>query len=185
LEARGKDARALGRARIGAVGPATAEALAERRLRADLVAAPDKARGDGLVDTLAPHGIRGKRFLLPRAEKGRETVPDAIRAAGGACDVVDAYRNVMPPEAAASDALARVRRGEADVLVFFSPSAVKRLVEVCGGSAPLSAAVVAAVGPVTAAACRRAGLDVHVESEEASAGALVDALAAHLAKERI
>ncbi len=51
LEALGRDLRALGHLRIAAIGPATAEALSEFHLRADLV--PDAYRSESLAAALA------------------------------------------------------------------------------------------------------------------------------------
>ena len=44
-----------------------------------------------LVAILPP---KGRRFLLPRSDIGRDVVPDGLRAAGAEVDAVEAYRNV-------------------------------------------------------------------------------------------
>ncbi len=49
----GLDVRALGRAKIAAIGPATAEALKDYGLVADVV--PDTFQAEGLLEVLAPH----------------------------------------------------------------------------------------------------------------------------------
>src|SRR6185437_10972765 len=67
LESRGRDLRALGHLKLAAIGPATAEALARYRLRADLV--PDAFRSEALAEALAG-AAAGQRILLARADRG-------------------------------------------------------------------------------------------------------------------
>ena len=52
IEARGRDLRALGHLKLAAIGPATAEALAAFRLRADVV--PSSYRSEALAEALVP-----------------------------------------------------------------------------------------------------------------------------------
>ncbi len=68
LAATGRDLRAVGHLKLAAIGPATAEALAGYRLRADLV--PPEFRSESLAEALAAE-VRGRRVLLARADRGR------------------------------------------------------------------------------------------------------------------
>ena len=63
----GKDLRALGSARIAAIGPATAEELSRYHLRADLV--PREFRAEELAAALAPQ-VASRRVLWVRASRG-------------------------------------------------------------------------------------------------------------------
>jgi uroporphyrinogen III methyltransferase/synthase len=66
----GLDARALGSAKVAAVGPATRAALAEHGIRADVM--PEEHRGEGLAEAILARGPRaGARVLLPRAAVAR------------------------------------------------------------------------------------------------------------------
>ncbi len=89
-----------------------------------------------------------------------------------------AYRTVAAP--APPDEVAALVAG-ADAVTFTSPStATSYLAMGTGQGAPLVVPpVVACVGPVTASAARKAGLEVTVESPSPNPGALVRALAAH------
>jgi len=174
-----RDGRDLGRARIAVVGTATAAALERHRLVADLVASPSTA--EGLADAMpardpgaASVGATG-RVLYPRAVAARPVLAAGLRAKGWDVDEVDAYQTVPVPAGA-------VPAGELDavlggVVTFTSPSTVRAFVGLTGGRAP---AVVACIGPVTAAAARDAGLRVEVVADEHSVTGLVDALVAHL-----
>lgn len=149
-----RDGRDLGRARLAVVGPATAEALAQHGLVADLV--PERASAEGLVEALggAPEG---GRVLFPRAAAAREVLAEGLRAAGWAVDEVVAYRTVegAHPLAALADEV-----GRADAVVFTSPSAVRGYLasrDDADRALPWPP-VVACIGEVTASAARRAGV---------------------------
>src|SRR5207245_10886326 len=66
LRALGRDARALGRARFGAIGPRTAEALAGQGFKADVV--PDEYQAEGVLEAFKKEDVKGVRILIPRAE---------------------------------------------------------------------------------------------------------------------
>ncbi|MEO6318755.1 MAG: uroporphyrinogen-III C-methyltransferase, partial [Acidimicrobiales bacterium] len=110
------DARAFGRARVAAIGPGTAAALAGARILADLV--PETFVAEALLDAL-PDGPG--RILLARAEVARDVLPDGLRARGWDVDVIDAYRTVP---ASITDAQ-RAAVAEADVITFTSSSTVE------------------------------------------------------------
>ncbi len=85
----------------------------------------EKHTAEGLFEALRPAGIRGKRFLLPRAEEGREILPEAIAREGGEVVSVVAYRNGLAEkdEAVAGEIVSR----PPDVCTFASPSAFRNL----------------------------------------------------------
>ena len=72
--------------RCAAIGPSTADALAEFRVRADIV--PDEYRAEGLAAALAPL-VAGKRVLWPRANRGRDVLPNELTAAGATVEQAD------------------------------------------------------------------------------------------------
>lgn len=154
------DLRAFASARIAAVGPATSEALAERGIRPDLV--PEQHRAEGLLDALAGMGTMvQQRFLLPRAEVARSALPDTLRASGAAVDVLSVYRTICP-EISTESAHHHVEL--ADTITFTSPSSVQNLIRLCGDSAMtlLGARKLCAIGPITARAIERAGLQSYI-----------------------
>ena len=173
LGAAGLDARALGGTRVAAIGPATAAALLERGIRADLMPNPYTTRA--LLETLLDADAGGSRVLLARSADGDPALAEGLRAAGAAVTDAAAYRAVT---AAGDDAvLADLREGRIDTVTFTSPSTVRGLVELAGVEV-LRTARIACIGPVTAAAARAAGLSIEVESAEHTAAGLVAALAA-------
>lgn len=161
---------------IAAVGPATARALEQEGMHADYVAKHHS--GDSLARELRP-SLSGRRVLLPRSDRGDHAVTQALRKSGAEVTEVVAYRTVAP--AMDSTELDRLRRGEADALVFASPSAFHNLCDSIGGENVVSMSArtrFVAIGPTTAIAIRRAGARVEIEASEATATSLADSIAA-------
>ncbi|MEZ6124230.1 MAG: uroporphyrinogen-III C-methyltransferase [Planctomycetaceae bacterium] len=79
LERCGLDVRALGHLKLGAIGSATAMALRQRGLNADVV--PEVFRAETLADCLKPH-VAGQRILWARASRGRDVLPAMLTAVG-------------------------------------------------------------------------------------------------------
>ncbi|MGH9106814.1 MAG: uroporphyrinogen-III synthase, partial [Acidimicrobiales bacterium] len=88
------------------------------------------------------------------------------------------YRTL--PAAPDPAALAELRRG-VDAITFTSGSAARNFAQLAARETlALNVAVVAVIGPVTAAAARRRGLEVAVEAAEHTVEGLVAALAGTL-----
>lgn len=160
----GRDVRDLGEMRLAAIGPGTARALSARGLRADL--APAEFRAEGLVEEFARQDVRGARVLIPRAETARNVLPDGLRALGAVVDVVPVYR-IDVEQDQDTNVRRRLLAGKADAVTFTSSSTVRNFVELLGAEAPraLGRAIVACIGPVTAATAEEYGLRVDVVAE--------------------
>jgi uroporphyrinogen III methyltransferase/synthase len=164
------DLRAL-RGKLCAVGPATAAALAALHLRVDVV--PDEYVAEGLLAALGGEKWQGKRVLLSRAAVARDVVPDALRERGALVDIVEAYRTVVPQDAAAraKEALKR----HPTWIAFTSSSTVKNWVAAAGRES-LDGVKVASIGPVTSRTARELGLTVMAEADPHTIEGLVDAI---------
>ncbi len=182
LRACGKDTRALGYARVGAIGPATAERCAVYGVVPDLV--PDEYRAEGVLDALAAEGLTsGARVLIPRALEAREVLPDTLRERGAHVDVVPVYRTVLG--AGEPEVLRRIAEGTVDAVTFASSSTVRNFLTLLEGSeaeARIGEIAVASIGPITSATARELGLDVTVEAQPYTIPALAGALAEHYAR---
>jgi uroporphyrinogen III methyltransferase/synthase len=165
------DARALSGARIAAIGPGTARALGAHGIVADVV--PERFVAEALVQALANVPIR--HALVARAREARDVLPDALRARGAEVDVLALYETVA--EQLYPRALEAART--ADYITFTSSSTVRFFVEAAGGDTDLSPVTrVVSIGPVTSAALRERGLEVHVEATRHDIDGVVDALVA-------
>lgn len=183
MDDRGVALPEAGGIRIAVVGAATAARLAERGIVPDLV--PEDFRAEGLIERFRSLGVTpGTRFLLPRAERAREILPEALSADGAEVDVVPVYRTVpATPDPAVVDRLAK---GEVDFITFTSPSTVRHFVAwaVSAGLDPadvLERAAAASIGPVTTGALRERGLRVAVEASVSTMDSLVEGIVAHAA----
>lgn len=178
IEECGLDARAFAGLKVAAVGGATADALRDWGLNPDLVPSGEQsARGlledwppyDDLLDPI-------NRVLLPRADIATETLVAGLKDMGWEVDDVTAYRTVRaaPPPPHIREA---IKTGSFDAVLFTSSSTVRNLVGIAGK--PHATTVIACIGPATAKTAEEHGLRVDVLAPEASAIALVDALADH------
>lgn len=179
LEALGLGAGALAGVRLAAVGGATAARLARELRPADLQ--PERQTARGLVELLAPL-VAGRRVLLPRAAEGRPELLEGLRAAGAEVAAPEAYRTVPAGAEALAPLTGALARGEVDAVAFASPSALHAVLAALGpGRALLGRALVAVIGPTTAAAAAEAGLVVGAQPERPDGAALAEAIAAALA----
>lgn len=127
LKALNLDARAIGRAQLAAIGPATAAALGQYHLVPDLFPAAE-LRSEGLADLLAER-CRGGRVLLAQAAQGRELLRERL-AAVATVDVAPVYEQATAIDPA-GDVLDRLRHGEIDVVTLTSPNVATAFLGAC------------------------------------------------------
>jgi uroporphyrinogen-III synthase len=178
MRALGIDPKSLGVRRLAAVGPATADSLARAVREPDLV--PAEAKGEAMAAALAPH-VRGKRVLLPRPAEARPDLYEGLVAAGAQVVAPEAYRTLPAPPETVRPLAVWIRSGEVDAVAFASPSAVKAVVAGLGADATLLGRVtLAAIGPTTSEALRRAGFEVSTQPDRYTGTDLAEAIAARL-----
>jgi uroporphyrinogen III methyltransferase/synthase len=168
---------------IAVVGPATKDKAEKAGFRVAHTA--QTHLGTALAEELRD-GVRKKRVLLPRSDRANPDLPSALRSFGADVSEVIAYRTLRPSDAD-QQSLGRVARGEADAILFFSPSAVHNFLELSGRkqlSILQDRIAMAAIGPVTAKALREAGVFRIVQAAEATPSALVQALESRFAGHR-
>lgn len=161
LETLNLDCRALGGARIAAIGPSTGDRLRACGIRADVV--PAEFRGEALAAELAPH-VAGQRVLWPRANRGRDVLPQLLTAAGASVDEVVIYEHHEFSElpVAAQTLLAS---GELRWVALSSPSIARAVANLIPPPQRESIRF-AAISPVTAEAALEAGLVVDATAAE-------------------
>ena len=168
------DLRSL-KARICAIGPATGKAIEDLHLKVDLM--PDEYVAESLIRAFASENLAGKRILLPRAAVARDVIPDELTKLGARVDVVEAYRNVVPVNAA-TRAREVFSNEKPDWITFTSSSTVKNLLAITGREA-IAGVLVASIGPVTSATLCAHGLKVDAEAKQFTLDGLVEAILAY------
>jgi uroporphyrinogen-III synthase len=164
---------AQGSARIATVGAATREVAGQHGFHVSVT--PGKYVAESLVESLGA-SLAGKRVLIPSAAVARDVVPVELRKRGATVDVVEAYRNVVPAEAA--QRVTEVFRDPIpDWVTFASSSAVDNLVQLAGLRV-LKDIRIATIGPVTSRTVEKHGLQVAAEAQIHTVEGLVNALAA-------
>jgi uroporphyrinogen III methyltransferase/synthase len=172
LDASARDLRAL-RGRVCAIGPATRKAIEALHLKVDLM--PAEYVAESVVAAFASEDLAGKRILLPRAAVARDLIPVELAKRGASVDVVEAYRNVVPPGAGERAVEIFGSPRKPDWIAFTSSSTVNNLLAIAGAAA-LEGVRIASIGPVTSETIRRHGLPVHCEAREFTIDGLIEAL---------
>jgi uroporphyrinogen III methyltransferase/synthase len=187
LERAGLDARAFGPARIADIGPGTAQALEPHGLVADLVPARHVAESlaEALLVQLGTEPA-DRKVLLPRALVAREVLPDTLREAGVAVDVVPAYRTVPASSERAAELAQSLTDQRVDAVMLTSSSTVEQLVQLLGERATelLSHTALCSIGPVTTATAAGLGLSVAATAAVHTIAGLVDAMEEHFGSDR-
>ena len=184
LRERGKDVRQLKDAKLCAVGPKTAEALDQFSLRADIIPAEFKA--EGVIEAFGNMDVKGLRFLIPRAKKARELIPDKLRELGADVTVATAYDNVKP-----STDVERVKKLFREKKIsagpFTSSSTVHNFVEMLGRSGYkelMNGVAVACIGPVTSKTAEEYSMKPDIMPKEYTIPAMVNAMVDYFKQKR-
>jgi uroporphyrinogen-III synthase len=171
--------------RLAAIGQGTLRALTEAGFEPALAPA-ERFDSEALLELLPPAAVAGKDILIVRGEGGREQLGASLTARGARVAYAECYRRVPPlrPDAAA---LARLRRGEIDIIVTTSTEGTRNLCALVGESAQaqLFATPLVVVNERQAQACRELGF--HAElcvAVQASDAAIMAALHAWRARQK-
>ena len=182
LPARGLVWAALAGRRVAAIGPATADALAEHGVRPDLV--PGEYRAEGLLERLRGVITPADRVLLPRAAQTRDVLVTGLRRLGAQVTEVPAYAT-RRADAGAARLREALAAGAIDAVTFTSSSTARNFAEMFTEEERrswLGRVTVASIGPITAATATEYGLTTAVMPGEYTIPALARALAEHFAR---
>ncbi len=174
LHALNLDVRQLKDVQVGVIGPATAEALGTFGLRADYM--PAKYTCEDLLNGLKSMNMNGCRVLLPRADIADEELAGGIARLGAEVEEVAAYVT-EPSTEVKHQARQALEDGEIDIITFTSSSTVTGLLAILNGELQLiNKAVIACIGPKTAARAAQAGIRVDVVAQRHTIMGLVEAM---------
>ncbi|MGD9172906.1 MAG: uroporphyrinogen-III C-methyltransferase [Desulfobacterales bacterium] len=176
LFAAGKDARALGRLKTAAIGPATAARLLEFGVTSDIV--PETYRAESVVAAFKKEKLNNKKILLPRAKEARPILPQKLNKMGARVDEIPAYETLKTVENTA-DLVQQLKDKRVDMITFTSSSTVKNfkaLLPAKDFAALIQGIAIASIGPITSDTAKKLGFDVHITAESYTIPGLVNAI---------
>ena len=161
--------------KVASIGPKTAASLQARGLHPDLV--PTEYISDAIVPGMGE--LHEKWVLLPLADIAKDSLPKAIRDAGGVPHVVTAYHTI--PATPDPEGLTELQAG-VDLITFTSGSTARNFVTLIqkAGMDPFHLPgnpIVACIGPKTAQVAQQTGFTVDIVADEYTSQGLVDKIA--------
>ncbi|MDF1657756.1 MAG: uroporphyrinogen-III C-methyltransferase [Verrucomicrobiales bacterium] len=168
-----EDARAIGGARIAAVGPGTSAKLKEYHMATDLM--PEKHVAEELAEAFKKEvgSIENTTMLWVRAKGARDVLSKELIDAGVILDEAIAYETFSETEDP-TGAVARFKEEGADFITFTSASTVDGFLDM-GLSIPDETAI-ASIGPITSATLVENGYDPDKEAETNDIPGLIQAV---------
>jgi uroporphyrinogen III methyltransferase / synthase len=170
----GKDTRALRDIKIIPIGQATATLLETKGIAADFI--PQSYTSEGIVEIVKTLKIKGNRFLLPKAEGGRDVLAEFIRNQGGICEVIPIYKTTLPKKGTALSE-------KPDIITFTSSSTVDNFIAIYGNKI-LKKTLIASIGPITSETLRRHKIPIHIEAAHYDIPGLIEVMETYFVKER-
>jgi uroporphyrinogen III methyltransferase/synthase len=164
------DPRALGSAKLAAIGPATKKALEEQAFVCDLV--PDMFLSEGFVHALNREG-KGQRFLLIQAERGRDVLRKELEAAGHEVRQVAAYAS-QPVSSDRQTALRMIQQFPVTWILLTSSFIAENAANIFGDH--LLEWKIASISPITSSKLVELGYPATVEATESTMSSLLDAI---------
>ncbi|MDZ4384004.1 MAG: uroporphyrinogen-III synthase [Nitrospirota bacterium] len=171
--------------KICTVGLRTAEAVEQYGLQVDFV--PGEFRAEAIVAGFQEMGAAGEKILIPRAQIGREILPEELVRMKMKVDVVPVYK-IVRPETDTSGLKAMLRNKEIDVVTFTSGSCVRNFIEILGAEEYkilLKGIRIACISPVTVDAARKYGLEADIVPGNYTVDDLVEAIARYYKKQEV
>lgn len=173
--------RAFQHLQVAAIGPATKKAIVKHGLKVTMV--PEEYVAESVVKGLRDK-VHGKRVVLIRAKVARDVIPEELRAAGAAVDVVEAYETVVPEKSRVRlRALMKNARRRPHIVTFTSSSSAKNFAELLGqakagssGAGLFKQVQFASIGPVTSATLRELQMPPAIEAREFTMAGLIRAI---------
>lgn len=155
------------KARIAALGPATAQKVKALGFKVNLI--PRNYVAESLVEHFRKMpSLGGARILLPRAARARALLPQELKKMGAKITVVSAYQTVTPLHQ--TQHIHRfLKKIKAGFLVFTSSSTVENFVGILGRQNARRLArqnQLVSIGPITSKTAKKLGLKISFEAAE-------------------
>ncbi len=139
---------------------------------------PDSFRAEALAEALL-NEVRGHRFLLLRASRGREILAERLSAAGATVEQAVVYSSVDVEQPEATVA-ALLRQGRIDWTTVTSSAIARSLGKLFGED--LRKTRLASISPLTSGVLRELGFEPAVEATEYTMEGLASAIAEYCSR---
>lgn len=152
-----------------AVGPKTAEAIAEYNVHVGMV--PQKYSSEGLLEALQNKDINGKVIRIPRTSNATPTLTDQLRARGADVAEIYVYESGLPiDDDLKANFYEDLTCGRIHAVLFGSGLSAKNIFKMLTEKAPIDKlrkviaekVTVVAIGPTTAESLKELGVKVDV-----------------------
>jgi uroporphyrinogen III methyltransferase/synthase len=175
LDALGLDARHLAGVKIAAIGDATAAALLDIGLRADLV--PTQFVAESLAaDLIARESMQHKRVLMLRADIARPALREKLEEAGATVEDLSIYVT-KPAASLPAEVVEAITEGKVDWVTFTSSSTARNFIDLLGSHRDaLGKLKLASIGPITTQTLRELSLTRTGEAKTFNIDGLVQAI---------
>lgn len=159
----------LGKSCVIAVGPKTAEAIAEYNVRVDMV--PQKYSSEGLLEALENKDINGKVIRIPRTSNASPILTEELHARGANVEEIYVYESGLPvDEALKTKFFEDLVGGRIDAILFGSGLSAKNIFRMLTEKSSMDElrriiserVTVVAIGPTTAESLKELGVKVDV-----------------------
>jgi uroporphyrinogen-III synthase len=173
----------LKKACVIAVGPKTAEAIQEYKVRIDMV--PEKYSSEGLLEALKGTDLKGKKIRIPRTSNATPTLTNQLRERGADVEEIYVYESGCPvDEELKIKFYTDLINGEIKAILFGSGLSVKNIFKMLTEKAPMSFlrqvitqhVTIIAIGPTTAQALHELQIKVDVIPDDYLFNNALDAL---------
>jgi len=166
--------------RIAVIGKKTGETLEKHGVTADFI--PTEFVAENFVEEFVPLLSKNTQVLLPKGNRARSVIAEAIQSAGARCEELILYETYFPKESGpvVADLL---KSRKLDVITFTSSSTVDHFMEIVRTyklQACLNRVVITVIGPIAGKTARDHGLKVEVCPKQYTVSAMIESLAAYL-----
>lgn len=182
LHAKGKDSRALAKAKVAAIGPVTRKEVEKLGIVPDFV--PETFVAESVAEGLCGFSVAGKNVLIPRALESREVLPEVLEKAGAKVTVAPAYRTAKAL-ADREELMRALENDGVDCITFASSSTVRNFMECVPADVLKKASSVrfASIGPITTKTLEEYGFKADIEPKDYTIPALLADITVYFSKE--
>lgn len=160
----GLDTRALGGAKIVAIGRVTAKELEKYHLHADII--PEDYIAEGIYEELKDILTSEDKILLPRAKESRDFLVEELGKLAQIKEI-KIYETIIGEGLEDVECVKTLlNKKEIDYITFTSSSTVKNLVKILGAAEILKNHKLISIGPITSNTIKDFGLEVYGEAEK-------------------